>query len=205
MEDLSEKPLYVFDRWEIPTEPVRRFTVDEYHRLLKLGFFAEDESFELLEGWIVPKIRKSPIHCFISEFLNRHLQRTLPEAWRLCCCSPITLADSEPEPDHSVLRGPHSRFAERHPHAEDALVVIEIADGCLPRVRGIKRRIYARAGIATYWVVDVEAECVEVYTKPEQSLASYRYRDQFRVRDCVTIMSQGERLTEVHVSDLFPA
>jgi hypothetical protein len=205
MEETDTSPLAKFDRWEVPTEPVRRFTVDEYHRLLKLGFFAEDELFELLEGWIVPKVRKSPPHCNVVCELDRLLLFNLPEPWLFRCQPPITLADSEPEPDRAIVVGPQSRYRGRHPYAADVAVVIEVADGSLHRARGIKRRIYARAAIATYWIVNVEAECIEVYTDPDATRGTYGRCENFRIGDQVPLAHDGARLAEVRVEDLLPA
>ena len=42
------------DVGEMPPEPVRRFTVPEYHQLIKAGILDEDDNIELLEGWLVP-------------------------------------------------------------------------------------------------------------------------------------------------------
>jgi hypothetical protein len=46
----------------IPPFPIRPFTVDEYHRMIELGFFTEDDPVELLEGWITPKMPGNPPH-----------------------------------------------------------------------------------------------------------------------------------------------
>src|SRR5713101_3677570 len=40
---------------EIPKLPLRRFSVDEYHRMIQSGILTEDDPVELLDGLIVTK------------------------------------------------------------------------------------------------------------------------------------------------------
>lgn len=47
-------------RYAVPTLPIRRFRVDEYHRMIDTGILTEDDRVELLEGWIVPKMPHNP-------------------------------------------------------------------------------------------------------------------------------------------------
>ena len=58
-------------------------------------------------------------------------------------------------------------YKEREAHAEDVLLLIEVADRSLAYNRSTKLRLYAEAGIPEYWVVDCNAEIVEVYRDPE--------------------------------------
>ena len=78
---------------------------------------------------------------------------------------PLVLTeDTEPEPDVKVLRLRRAvPYKEREAHAEDALLLIEVADTSLAYDRSTKLRLYAQAGIPEYWVVDCETETVEVY------------------------------------------
>jgi hypothetical protein len=89
-----------------PPVPVRKFTVEEYHRLIQLGVLHEDEPLELLEGWIVFKMPRNPLHdAVVSLILNRVLAPRLPEGWFCRGQSAVTTADSEPQPDIAVVRG----------------------------------------------------------------------------------------------------
>jgi Uma2 family endonuclease len=75
---------------------------------------------------------------------------------------PITTADSEPDPDVMVVRGARRNYRERHPGPGDVGLVVEVADTTLQRNRGVKLRLYAAAGIPTYWIVNQSERRIEV-------------------------------------------
>jgi Uma2 family endonuclease len=149
-----------------PPYPVKRFTVDEYHKLIDLGMFADDDRFELLEGWIIPKMTRNPPHDVALDLTRELLGRVLPEGWRLRVQSAITTLESEPEPDFAIARGEARDYLEHHPGPADISLVVEVSDSSLDEDRSLKARIYARAGIPNYWIVNVVDGCVEVRTGP---------------------------------------
>ena len=57
-------------------------------------------------------------------------------------------------------------YKDRAAHAEDMLLLIEVADSSLAYDRSTKLRLSAAAGIPEYWVVDCAAESIEVYRTP---------------------------------------
>lgn len=149
-----------------PLGGARPFTVAEYHRLLDAGVLPETERVELLEGWIVESMTRKPPHDARLDQAHEVVRERLPAGWRVRVQSAITLEDSEPEPDLAVVVGPASRYLERHPGPSDIALVIEVADSSLALDRDVKARVYARAGIATYWIVNLVDARVEVYTRP---------------------------------------
>ena len=78
---------------------------------------------------------------------------------------PIVLA-ADTEPDVAIIRRRPVPYKEREAHAEDALLLIEVAESSLAYDRSTKLRLYAAAGIPEYWVVDCAAESVEVHRTP---------------------------------------
>jgi Uma2 family endonuclease len=185
----------------MPSEPVRRFTVDEYHRLIEIGFFGDEESFELVEGWLLPKMTKKPPHEFALSYLDDFIAARISKKLLRRCQLAITLADSEPEPDLAIVKGPREKYGDQHPHAEDVLLVIEVADVTLRRDRGQKLRAYARAGIPTYWIVNVKARQIEVHSLPQG--ASYRERVVYSDDQTIELPLGAKRAAELAVSDLF--
>src|SRR4051812_12686815 len=159
-------PVVVFDPMIAPPEPVKRWTVAEYHELIRLGVLKQDDPYELIEGWLVTKMTKNPPHESTIDLLNELLTEMLPKPWRCRIQSSITLADGEPEPDLVVVPGPASRYRSRHPGSADVALVIEVSDSTLARDRGMKLRTYARAGIAHYWIVDLEHSQIDVFSSP---------------------------------------
>ena len=81
------------------TAGFRRFSVAEYHRLIQLGILTEDDNLELLEGYLVHKVRRTPPHDGTLQLVQTTVSGALPDGWNLRIGCGITLADSEPEPD----------------------------------------------------------------------------------------------------------
>src|SRR4051794_26033814 len=108
----------------VPSFPVRRFTVAEYERMAEIGLLTEDDSVELLEGWIVPKTTKYPRHDTTIDILVQLLGRLLPSGWFLRAQNVLVTSDSEPEPDVVVTRGEPKDYWTKHPRAVDVALVI---------------------------------------------------------------------------------
>jgi Uma2 family endonuclease len=145
----------------------RRFTRAEYYRMAEVGILGENDRVELIRGEIV---EMSPIgrrhRAFVGN-LNQLLVVRLAGRAIVWVQNPIVLTDdTEPQPDLAVLRHRPVSYKEREAWAEDALLLIEVADSSLAYDRSIKLRLYAEAGIPEYWVVDCTAEAVEVHRAP---------------------------------------
>ena len=99
-----------------PPLPVRRFSVDEYHRMMELGILTDEDQVELLEGWIVPKMPRKPPHdAVIAIAHNQVVGPLLPAGFFCRGQSAITTRDSEPEPDLAIIRGSERDYLKRHP------------------------------------------------------------------------------------------
>lgn len=185
--------------------PIRRFTVEEYHRLAEAGVLSEDDRVELLEGWLVPKMIHNPAHDGTIEIADELLRSVLPDGWRIRIQSAITTVDSEPEPDLAVVRGPVGRYLTKRPEAADIAMVIEVADSWVDRDRQ-KARLYARAGIATYWIVNLPEQHVEVFSAPVEADGEPRYSTQstYGVAEELSIAIDEEECGRLQVSDLLP-
>src|SRR6266849_885039 len=133
----------------------RQISVDDYHRLIQEGFLGENDRVELLEGWIVPKMTHNPPHDSTIQIVSECLAERIPVGWKIRIQSAVTTNDSEPEPDLAVVRGQARTYAARHPGPQDIGLIIEIAESSLLQDRHDKARIYARAGISEYWVINL--------------------------------------------------
>jgi len=159
-----------------PPDPVwpesRRFSIDEYHRLVEAGIIGEKERVELLEGVIVRMRPQNEPGVRALMCLNRLLIRSLGDEYLVRPQVPMTFpsSQSEPEPDLAVVRALDA--PSRHEHPQTALLAIEISIS-LRFDRKIKGRIYARAGVPEYWVVNVEDRCVEVFRDPNGGAGVY--------------------------------
>ena len=183
------------------TAGFRRFSVPEYHHLCELGILTEDDNLELLEGYLVHKMPRNPPHDGTLHLLLRFLWRMVPDEWEVRCQSGVTLSDSEPEPDLAVVQTDPERYMRRHPAPSDIALVIEVADSSLDGDRADKCRIYARAGVPWYWIVNLVDLQIEVYSSPVGGpTPGYRDRVDRRFGDEVEVLLDGRRVGSVAVS-----
>src|SRR5574341_2696105 len=133
---------------------LRRWTRDEYGRLLDHGFLDEDDPIELLDGLLFVKEPQHSRHRTAVLLVAKAVERAFGEGWFVQTQSPIILDDrSEPEPDVCVVRGSPRDYVAARP-TRPALVV-EVAQSGLLLARGRKASAYARAGIADYWILNL--------------------------------------------------
>jgi Uma2 family endonuclease len=137
-------------------------SVEFYHQAGALGMLGED--VELLDGIIVKKMAKSPLHTLLVAGLEELLRRMLPAGTTLRKEEPLTLAASVPEPDLAVVSGGRRDFAAGHPAT--ALLVVEVAVTTEERDRR-KAAIYAEAGVPEYWLVEPESRRLTVFRQPQ--------------------------------------
>ncbi len=190
----------------VPTEPVWRFNVEQYHQMIRQGILTNDDPVELLEGWIIPKMPKNPPHSVATKLTQNALEKIVPEGWYVDTQEPITLEDSEPEPDVVVVRGNTRDYLDRHPGSHDVALVVEIADSSLERNRTVKKRIYARAGISVYWIVNLNEQQLEVYTEPINlpEEPTYQQRKDYKLSDEIAVVIAGREVGRTTVQSLLP-
>ncbi|MEX0717873.1 MAG: Uma2 family endonuclease [Planctomycetaceae bacterium] len=191
---------------EFPAVPVHRFSVDEYERLAEVGILNAEDRVELLEGLIVPKMVHNPLHARALELADQAIRPHLPHGWRLRIQLPIRTDDSEPEPDLAIVRGTLREQPLRHPVADEVGLIVEIADSSLRPDRVMKRRLYARAGIAHYWIVNLVDRRLEVHANPSGRSRAPKYRD-VRLLDAgerAALILDGREIASIAVDDLLP-
>jgi Uma2 family endonuclease len=190
----------------VPTDFIWRLSVDQYHEMTRTGILTEDDPVELLEGWLVTKMPKNPPHRLATQLTREALARILPPGWYVDAQEPITLADSEPEPDIVVVRGDRRRYRDRHPGPQDVALVVEVADATLQRDRTLKKRLYAFADIPVYWIVNLLENQFEVYTEPSRSAEQpdYRQRQDYNLSDDIPLVIEGREVSRLAVRELLP-
>ena len=189
-----------------PAIPMRRFAVGEYHRMIRVGILSEDEPIELLDGWLAIKMPRTPTHDATIHVINKQLSSLLPAGWEVRIQSAITTADSEPEPDLSLVRGSPRDYLDHHPEPADIGLLIEVADSSPDRDRSVKLLAYARAGIAVYWIIDLVARRIEVYSEPSGPgpESGYRTRRVFPDSAMIPLELDGRIVAHVAARDLLP-
>ena len=155
---------------------VRRWKRVEYERLVGLGAFDDDEPVELIGGQLIVAEPKGSEHATGVEMAGDALRAALPAGWIVRGQNPVSLDDeSVPEPDIAVVRG--SRADYRHAHPTRPALIIEVAETSLRFDRIEKGSLYARAGIADYWIVNLVDRLLEVYRDPDADVtAPYGWR-----------------------------
>lgn len=164
----------------------RHFSVNEYNRMAETGILSEDDRVELIEGEI---IEMSPIgsrHAACVRRLDALFNRELQGAAQVSAQNPILIDDySQPEPDVALLKPRSDYYSEEHPAAGDVLLVVEVADTSVEYDRQVKTPLYARAGVGEMWLVNLQEDAVEVYTRPESG--TYRERIQLTRGDSISL------------------
>lgn len=180
----------------------RLWTVDEYRRLCEAGFVGIDERVELLEGEIVNKMGQNPPHITSIRASIEALRIAFGEGFDINSQLPIETADSAPEPDFLVLKGSWRDYINRFPQAHEVVLVGEVADESrLAFDRTTKLRIYARAGFAEYWIVNLVDRRLEVYRQP---LPEGLYGDIKFLGLDEEVLPLRESATPIKVADLIP-
>jgi Uma2 family endonuclease len=170
----------------VPHEPTR-FTVDAYFALIESGAIAADEHVELLEGVIVSMPPSNPPHAAIVDWVAQALVRVVGSRAAVRTEKPIRLGRfSAPEPDIAVVPGSLLDYLATHPAT--ALLVVEVSDSSLVQDRLSKSRIYARAAIPEYWIVDLRDGWIEVMRDPDSELALYRTTTTARRGDRIELV-----------------
>ena len=153
------------------TVTVKRFTLAEYHRLAELGFLGEDDRVELIRGEIIQIAAKGTSHSVCNSLLFGKLVMLLGKRAIVRGQDPIILPPhSEPEPDIVIARNKSDFYLSDHPSPSDVFLVIQVADSTLKYDQEIKLALYAESGISDYWIFNLVANCLEVYSEPLQDL-----------------------------------
>lgn len=185
----------------VPSEPTR-ISAERYFALVREGVLAEEDRVELLEGVIVSMAPSNPPHATAVGLVQEALRGALGSSACLRVQCPLVLGPwSAPEPDVAWVAGSHRDYSQRHP--ETALLVVEVSDWSLHQDRLTKTPIYARAGIAEYWILNLAERSLEIRRDPDPGRGRYR---------SLRIASEGESFeaacmpgASLRVRDLLPA
>lgn len=134
-------------------------SVEAYHLLYKQGLISEKT--ELLEGVVIEKMPKDPIHANLVTLLASYLYEAIKNEYQLRQENPINTGFSEPEPDIAIV--PKGDYSSAHP--TEALLVIEVANSSIALDRA-KASIYAKANIPEYIIANLQNKILEVYSSP---------------------------------------
>ena len=210
MQTRAERAIRSLDRIEVGIYAIRRMptileipevrqrvsplSVEEYHHLAEYN--EHGRRTELIRGIPIQKMAKTPLHSSIAKRLYDTIAPVLPPGLVVRREDPLTLADSEPEPDIAVVRGTAADFFKAHPTTAEFVIEVAVSSPALDRESA---SLYAEAGVKEYWIVLGRERQVEVYRRPENG--RYQQMDLFVVGS--TIECGSVTTVRVPVSDLF--
>ncbi len=151
----------------IAAERLHRLTTDVYERMGESGLLPE-RGVELIDGLVVTMSPKGDRHGHAVNSLNAQFGDQRRGRYEVNAGS-LSLRlgpHDEPEPDIALARTTRNYSRER-PRPDEISLIIEVADSSLAFDLAEKRAKYARAGIAEYWVVDLQSNLFHVFRNPD--------------------------------------
>jgi Uma2 family endonuclease len=180
---------------------LRRWTVAEFHRAADAGVFGPEERLELIEGEIFRMSPQNRPHMVAVRLALSALEAIFQAGWVVFVQMPLSLGEtSQPEPDLWVARGEARDYIDGRPVTAE--LVVEVSDTTLGFDRTQKAALYARAGVADYWILNLPERCLEVHRKPDP--ATGRYQEITRHGEDGTISPLAAPAGSIAVRDLLP-
>ena len=178
----------------------RKFTVEQYHKMVESGILTEDDRVELIRGEI---IEMSPIgtkHAAYVKRLNKLLSQKLRDRVLIAIQDPVELNNnSEPQPDVALLKPRDDFYATAHPQSQDIFLLIEVSDSTVMYDREEKIPLYAEANIIEVWLVDINEQIVEVYQQP--TATGYQLMQKFTSGQTLSIQAFPD--VNITVNEIF--
>ena len=183
---------------------MHRITVDEYERIIRASALNDPDRVELIDGYMVDKIGKSPEHGYSTKKVIKAVEGRLPPGWTWRSEQPVRIPEyDEPEPDVTIVRGTDEDYEHRLPGPADVGLLIEVSLTTLDQDRGKKLSSYASGGIAVYWIINLAERQVEVYTGATPG--GYQSRVDFKSGQVVPLVLDGRPLPPIAVNDILPS
>ena len=147
-----------------------KLDVDDYYRMGEAGILGEDDRVELIDGDIIDMAPIGQGHEATVNGLNKRLVLACMDDAIVSVQNSIRLGRrSAPQPDLAILRNRDDYYATgERAGPDDVLLLIEVADSSLQYDRTVKLPLYARAGIAELWIVDLQRGVVEAHRAPSE-------------------------------------
>jgi Uma2 family endonuclease len=178
----------------VSSDPLpRRWTKEEFYQLGELGLF-NGQKAELIDGEIMVMSTQKPLHNTVVDQAGDVLRPLVGANAHVRLQGPIDLGShSEPEPDVAVVKGKREDYSKHHPRG--ALLLVEVSDSTLQSDRTRKARLFARAGITDYWIINLVHNQVEVFRDPApdpSQLYGFGYKN-------VTVLTPGMQVAALNL------
>jgi Uma2 family endonuclease len=178
-----------------------QFSIDHYEHMVEVGAFTGrfEKRVELIRGEIVQMTPINIAHANCVTVVTEWSIQVAPlDQFMIRCQNPIRIPSSNSEPEPDIVWVKRRKYL-RHPEPSDIVLVIEVADRSLQFDRTEKLEVYARAGIAEYWVVNLVDEQVEVHRSP----VGHGYKEKLIHRGDAAVSPMALPSASLHLSRLF--
>jgi Uma2 family endonuclease len=177
-----------------------RISTNRYQMMVATGVLTKYDRIELIEGDMLDMALMGTKHSAITSRLNELLILAVTRSATVVVGGPVNLGEfSQPQPDLMLLRRRADFYDSKTPESADVLLLIEVSDSSLAYDQGVKLNLYARYGVAEYWVVDVEGRRIVTYREP--AAKGYRRKAEFEVPDALTPQAFPE--LKIAVAEIF--
>jgi Uma2 family endonuclease len=194
------------------TPPLEPLTVAQVEQMMAHGILLEGAPIELIDGLLIRKDRSTrggdpmthhPRHAACVSFLQSLVSEVATHGGHLRSQLPIKLSEVRaPEPDVAIIRGKLAEYRNCHPAPPDIVLLVEVADSSLDFDRTTKQRLYAEAGIARYWIVNLIDEVVEVYLQPNPQSGKYGDTKEYRSGQVLELPMPAGTTLAINVADI---
>lgn len=175
-----------------------KFTVEDYHKMIDAGVLA-DRRIELIDGELLELSPEKPFHSGVNNRLIKYLYDKLRGIAEVRSGLPITLSNSEPEPDLVICRLNENEYLDFHPTSNDIYAVIELSNSTLRFDLTEKKKIYANDEIAEYWVVDLNDRQIYIFREPVKA----EYQSEKIIKDGIEYLLEFPNIP-IEISKFFP-
>ncbi len=179
-----------------------RWTVADFHRVGATGVF-DNRRPVLIRGVLLEQGTMNPPHAIAVELTAEVLRTAFGIGWRTRVQLPLVLGlDTDPMPDLAMVAG-NPRDSATHPTT--AALVVEVSDTTLALDLTEKAELYATAGIADYWVLDLEGRRLLAFRDPgpiPDGGQAYRTHQTLGPGDSVAPLAAPQAV--IRVADLLP-
>ena len=168
-------------------------TLAMYDRMIAAGVFdpAEAHRVELIGGELHMMSPIGDRHADAVDWLVRWSTLAIDRQSLLVRVqNPLSIPGSESAPQPDIAWVTLRRYADRRPLPEEVSLLIEVADTSLEFDTTAKAALYAAAGIADYWVVDLVSRAVIVFREPRSG--GYESRSTHRSDQFVRPLAQPD-------------
>lgn len=185
---------------ELREEPLRLFRITrrDYYRMAEAGVFVGRPRVELVDGVLIEMPPQNHPHalaqCVLTDLLKKLYEPGVKHYVRMGLPFHTDTA-SAPEPDVAVVPGKIRDYSD---HPDRAVLIVEVADSSLRFDLTTKARLYAKASVPVYWVIDVNGRCAVVHTEPSRN----GYRSVVTVSESGKLELPGLKAT-IKVKELF--